>query len=242
MKNKSLWYPFLLLVLVAGPVFAQFDDVEQRLEKLLGEQADWVLASTPIDGLVQVTLGTQVFFVTEDGQFLIEGKLVNLDTRDDLSELAKRDIRVQLLEGFDRSTLISYGPEDAEFELLVFTDTDCGYCRRLHGMIEDYNELGIKVSYAAYPRAGIGSSTYSDLVSVWCSSQPEHAMDRAQAGQSIQPRQCDAPVGAHYELGRQLGLGGTPTVIMPSGEMILGIVQPADLRDRLDRAAARAGS
>lgn len=242
MKNKNLWCLCLMLLLTAGTAFAQFDEVEQRLAGLFGEEAGWVLASTPIEGLVQVTLGAEVFFLTEDGQFLVEGRLVNLDTRDDLSELARRDIRVQLLEDFDTSTLISYGPENADYELLIFTDTDCGYCRRLHGLIEDYNALGIKVSYAAYPRAGIGSSTYNDLVSVWCSDHPEAAMDRAQTGQSIQPRQCDAPVGAHYQLGQQLGLGGTPTLLTPFGDMILGIVQPADLRDRLDQAAARAGS
>ncbi|NBB92299.1 MAG: thioredoxin fold domain-containing protein [Gammaproteobacteria bacterium] len=242
MKNKSLWYSFLMLLLVSGPALATFDQVEQRLEKLFGADGGWVIASTPIDGLVQVTVGTDVFFLTEDGQYLVEGRLVNLDTRDDLSELARRDIRVQLLEEVDTSTLISYGPADADYELLVFTDTDCGYCRRLHGLIEDYNELGIRVSYAAFPRAGLGSTTYTDLVSVWCSGRPERAMDQAQSGQSIQPQQCDDPVSAHYKLGQQMGIGGTPTMITPSGEMILGIVQPAELRDRLDQAAAGVGS
>lgn len=109
-------------------------------------------------------------------------------------------------------------------------------------MIDGYNEVGTRVSYAAYPRAGLGSSTYNDLVSVWCSDHPQAAMDRAQGGQSIHSRKCDAPAAAHFSLGQQFGIGGTPTLITPSGEMILGIVQPTELRQRLDRAAERAGS
>lgn len=242
MKNNILFSVCLLWLVATSPALAEFDQVEERLKALVGEDADWALASTPIDGLVQVTLGAEVFFLTEDGQYFVQGRLVNLDTRDDLSELAKRGIRLQALETLDRSTLVSYGPADADYELLIFTDTDCGYCRRLHDLVDDYNAVGIRVSYAAFPRAGIGSSTYNDLVSVWCAEQPEIAMDQAHAGRSPEPRQCDNPVSEHFELGRRFAISGTPTMVTPFGEMIDGIVQPDVLRDRLDEAAERAGA
>lgn len=240
MRIKNVLFSFLALLLVSGSAIADFERVEERLKALLGDDAEWVLASTPIDGLVQVTLGSDVFFLTENGQYFVQGRLVNLDTQDELSELAKRGIRMKALETLDQSTLIAYGPDDADYELLIFTDTDCGYCRRLHDLVADYNELGIRVSYAAFPRAGIGSPTYDDLVSVWCAEQPDIAMNRAQAGQSLEPRQCDNPVRSHFELGHRFAISGTPAMVTPFGELIDGLVQPEDLLNRLDAAAERA--
>ncbi|MFU8832754.1 MAG: thioredoxin fold domain-containing protein [Wenzhouxiangella sp.] len=143
-----------------------------------------------------------------------------------------------MLEGFDASSLISYGSTDAAHEILVFTDTDCGFCRRLHQMIDDYLAAGIAIRYAAFPRAGIGSSTYDDLVSVWCADDATRAMDLAQLGRGIQARQCDAPVQSHYELGRKMGVTGTPFMVTANGEVITGIIQPRELRVHLDQVAA----
>lgn len=214
---------------------AEFEQVHDRLATLIGSDLEVAVASTRIDGIVQVTAGTDVFFMTEDGQFFIQGRLVDLETQDDLTELGKRDIRRSLLENFDTSTLITYGPTNPDHEILIFTDTDCGYCRRLHEMIDDYTEAGIAVRYAAFPRAGIGSSTYDDLVGVWCSEDVHHAMDRAQLGQSIPGTNCDSPVESHYELGRKMGVSGTPFMVAANGEFFSGIVPAQDLRQRLDQ-------
>ena len=176
--------------------------------------------------------------MTDDGQYFIQGRLVNLDTQDDLTELGKQGIRRHLLENFDSSSFITYGPTNPDHEILIFTDTDCGYCRRLHAVIDDYIEAGIAVRYAAFPRAGIGSSTYDDLVAVWCSDDVNSAMDMAQQGRSPQPSACDSPVEKHFELGQQMGVNGTPYIITASGEMFGGIVPAEELRRRLDQASA----
>jgi thiol:disulfide interchange protein DsbC len=217
---------------------ADFERVHERLATLVGSEAEAAVASTPIDGIVQVTIGSEVFFMTDDGHYFIQGRVVDLDTQDDLTELGKRGIRRQLLQELDVSTLITYGPTDPDHEVLIFTDTDCGYCRRLHGMIDDYIEAGIAVRYAAFPRAGIGSSSYDDLVAVWCAEDVNAAMDQAQLGQRVQRRDCNAPVERHFELGRQMGVAGTPYIITASGEMFGGIVSAQDLRQRLDQDLA----
>lgn len=221
-------------------LWAESDPVLERLETLVGTESAPVVSSTPIDGLVQVMLGSEVFFMTSDGQYFIKGQIVDLDTRNDLGELALRDYRQKLIEAVDIDTLISYGPAEADHDLIVFTDTDCGYCRQLHTLIDDYNALGIRVHYAAYPRAGIDSSTHADLVSVWCSDHPRRAMDRAQTGQSNPARQCDTPIQSHIELGRQLRITGTPTMVMSNGALVTGIPKPDEIRKRLDQAFAQA--
>ncbi|MEN1728922.1 MAG: DsbC family protein [Pseudomonadota bacterium] len=236
MKSRSLIIVLLASFLTFPALAQEFEQVEERLDALIGEEVDVTVASTRIDGIVQVTAGTDVFFMTEDGQFFIQGRLVDLNTQDELTELAKQGVRRQLLETLDRSTLITYGPTDPDHEVLVFTDTDCGYCRRLHDVIDSYIEAGIAVRYAAFPRAGIGSSTYDDLVSVWCADDANAAMNQAQRGQRLQPAHCDAPVEQHFELGRMMGVTGTPYIITATGEMFGGIVPAQDLRQRLDVA------
>ncbi|AKS41545.1 Disulfide bond isomerase, DsbC/G [Wenzhouxiangella marina] len=215
-----------------------FQRVQERLATLVGGDVEVSVASTRIDGIVQVTAGTEVFFMTDDGQYFIQGRLVDLNTQDDLTELGKQGVRRQLMRDLDTSTLITYGPTDPDHEVLVFTDTDCGYCRRLHGMIDEYIDAGIAVRYAAFPRAGIGSSTYDDLVSVWCAADVNAAMDQAQLGRSLPAQDCDSPVERHFELGRMMGVNGTPYIITANGEMFGGIVAAEDLRRHLDETGA----
>ena len=229
----------LALSLLSFSAFAEdYEHVQNRLAALIGSDVEVALASTRIDGIVQVTAGTEVFFMTEDGQFFIQGRLVDLNTQDDLTELGKQGVRRQLLEEFDFSTLITYGPTHPDHEVVIFTDTDCGFCRRLHAMVDEYIEVGIAVRYAAFPRAGIGSSTYADLVNVWCSEDVNAAMDQAQLGQNIEQHDCTSPVESHFELGRKLGVTGTPFIVTATGEIFGGIVSAQELRSHLDQSSA----
>jgi thiol:disulfide interchange protein DsbC len=236
MKTIAILTAGCMLLAASNPAVADFEQVRERLAGLGSDPDSLTIAATPIEGLVQVTMGSEIFFMTSNGQYFIQGRVVNLDTQDDLTELAQRGFRQQALANLDADSLLSYGPEDAAHEVLVFTDTDCGYCRRLHALMDGYANAGIRINYAAYPRAGIGSSTYDDLVSIWCADHPQNAMDLAQTGQALEPKQCEAPIESHYALGRQLGIGGTPTLVTGNGELIAGYVQPDDLRQRLDQA------
>ncbi|MEN1728206.1 MAG: thioredoxin fold domain-containing protein, partial [Pseudomonadota bacterium] len=130
--------------------------------------------------------------------------------------------------------------EEAKYEILVFTDPDCGYCRRLHEQIAEYTAAGISVNYMAFPRAGVGSGSYDKLVSVWCAEDPNAAMDVAKAGGTPTPVSCENPVEAQYRLGQSLGVTGTPSILTRDGGIIPGYVPPEQLISRLDALAAQA--
>ena len=159
-----------------------------------------------------------------------------------LTEAAKAGIRKELLTGVDSSRQITFSPEEPEYELMVFTDIDCGYCRKLHAQMEEYNEQGIAISYLAFPRAGIGSRSYEKAVSVWCAENPQEAMTQAKQGVDPDPMQCDNPIAEQYQLGQQLGVTGTPALLTADGSLIPGYVPPEQLRQRLDARAAEAPS
>jgi thiol:disulfide interchange protein DsbC len=120
--------------------------------------------------------------------------------------------------------MVVFGPEDAKYTVDVFTDIDCPYCVRLHNQMAEYNRLGIRIRYLAFPRAGISSSSYDKWVSVWCSDDRQTAMGDAKNGKRIPAKKCDSPVKQQFALGRAVGVRGTPSLILENGHMIPGYV------------------
>jgi thiol:disulfide interchange protein DsbC len=114
---------------------------------------------------------------------------------------------------------------------------DCGYCRQLHSEIAQYNKLGIRVRYAAFPRTGPGSPSWKKAEAVWCSKDRKDALTRAKLGQNVSAAQCATPVAAEYELGNQIGVNGTPSIFTEKGEMVGGYVPAAQLAQYLDGGA-----
>ena len=130
----------------------------------------------------------------------------------------------------DEWDTLDFMPDETAHELLVFTDVDCGYCRRLHQQMAEYHRLGIGVRYAAFPRSGPDTDTWSTMQSIWCAGDRAGAMTRAKTGGFVTQRQCDSmSVERHFELGRQIGLSGTPALVTPDGRLIPGYVPPARL-------------
>jgi thiol:disulfide interchange protein DsbC len=161
--------------------------------------------------------------------------MMDLETREDLTEAAKSGVRREILASVDPSKQITFSPEQPKYDLMVFTDIDCGYCRKLHAQMAEYNEQGIAIHYMSFPRAGIGSASYDKAVSVWCANDPQDAMTLAKQGTDPEPAQCENPIAEQYALGRELGVTGTPSLLTAEGQMIPGYVPPEQLRQRLDQ-------
>lgn len=228
-------------VLLVMPVLAAADDydhVRERLSALVSGEAEISIAESPLPGILQVRLGSDIVYMTDDGRYLLQGRVLDLETRQDITDQARSKIRQELVDEIEYDQLISYGAKDSEFDIIVFTDVDCGYCRRLHQQVEEYNDAGIRISYAAFPRAGIGSESFRKMTSVWCADDQQAAMDFAKGGGSPEPAECDAPVADQYQLGQSVGVTGTPALVTPGGDLIPGYVPPNDLRVRLEQLDA----
>lgn len=216
--------------------------IRERVEALVPEINSLAIAETPVPGVMEVQLNNEVIYMSEDGRYLMQGRMIDLETQTDLTDAAKTVLRREKVAELEDAEMVSFGPEEAEYELMVFTDTDCGYCRRLHEQIEDYTSEGIRINYLAFPRAGVGSETFDTMVSVWCADDRQSAMNTAKAGNQPPAAQCDNPVEAQYQLGRALGVTGTPSMITPNGDMIPGYVPPAQLKQRLANLESRAAA
>jgi len=218
----------------------EFNAVEEKLRSLVPNATAIAISETPIAGVLQVQINSDIIYVTEDGQYLLQGQIINLDTRTNITDQAKSGIRLSLLDGLKPEEQISYSPEKPSYDLLVFTDIDCGYCRKLHQQMAEYNEEGIAIHYMAFPRAGIGSNSFDKYVSVWCADDKNEALTLAKNGDDPEPLSCPNPVAEQYNLGREIGVTGTPAIVTTDGTLIPGYVPPAQLRQRLEAMQSQA--
>ncbi len=215
-----------------------FNAVEAKIRALVPNATTIAISETPIAGLLQVQINTDIVYVTADGQYLLQGQIMDIDTRTNITDQAKSGIRLSLLSDLKSDQQITFSPEKPKYDLLVFTDIDCGYCRKLHNEMAGYNELGIAIHYMAFPRAGIGSDSYDKFVSVWCSADQKEALTLAKNGTDPLPQKCPNPIADQYELGREVGVTGTPALLTSDGTLIPGYMPPAQLRERLDSLEA----
>lgn len=229
-----------LLLAVSFSVSAadDYSAVEERMRALAPTAHSIAVSETPIDGILQVQINGDIVYTSADGKYMIQGRMINLDTREDLTETTKSVVRKELLANVDESKQITFSPENPQYDLMVFTDIDCGYCRKLHQQVEEYNKQGIAIHYMWFPRAGVGSRSYEKAVAVWCAADQQTALTEAKLGGEPVPEQCENPVAEQYQLGIELGVTGTPALLTSSGQLIPGYVPPEKLRARLDQMAA----
>ncbi|MEN8207082.1 MAG: bifunctional protein-disulfide isomerase/oxidoreductase DsbC [Pseudomonadota bacterium] len=192
------------------------------------------IAPSPMEGVSEVLIGPRLMYVSNDGKYLLQGSLIDLKTRVDIGEERRNGIRLDALNDLGEDKMIIFPAKEQKHTITVFTDIDCGYCRKLHDEMGKYNAEGITVRYLMFPRAGINSPSYNKAVTVWCSKDQQDAMTRSKSGENLPNASCDNPVKEEYELGQLIGVRGTPAIITEDGAMLPGYVPAARLAKALE--------
>ncbi len=218
-------------------VFAAGERLVARLNELRPDIVINLVRPTPVAGIYALELGNgDIYYGSEDGRYLFSGDLYELGETEiiNLAENSRVEKRKTIMANLPSSEMVIFSPVgDAKAVISVFTDVDCTYCRKLHLEVPRLNELGVEVRYLAYPRAGIGSRSYEKIVSAWCSDDPNLAITQLKAGQSIPDVTCDNPVAAQYELGGQVGVTGTPAIVLEDGRLLPGYLPAEELVERI---------
>jgi thiol:disulfide interchange protein DsbC len=189
---------------------------------------------SPIEGLYEVLTNSGVYYVSKDAKFLLNGSIYDLNNdMKNLTEASFAKIKLAKLKTFE-SEMIIYPASNEKHIITVFTDTSCGYCKKLHSEIADYNRLGITVRYLAFPRGGVRSNTYHEMVSIWCADNRKTAMHNSNVGKGITPKTCKNTVKEQYKLGLFFGVNGTPALVLEDGTLQPGYVPAARLIDILE--------
>ncbi len=236
----QLFSAILLAFLFVSGVNAELSDsdksaVKDIAAKLPGIEAENIVPSS-IPGLYQVIAAPQVLYISRDAKLLFYGDIINRETGKNITTPIRDKARLTVINEMDESSMIVFTPKkETKHTITVFTDIDCGYCKKLHSEMSSYTDLGIKVRYLAYPRAGINSSSYNKAVNVWCAKDRNKAITTAKLNQNVTSEKCDDPVKKHMLLGEKLGVNGTPNLILDDGRMIPGYVPAPKLLELLNK-------
>jgi thiol:disulfide interchange protein DsbC len=230
-----------LLFTAALPLTVVADQVKitEALDQV-GLKVQQVSAS-PMSGVSQVVTDRGLFFMSDDGRYLIAGNVLDLQNWQQVrGQMVPTNLKDQLMAPLildklaeQKASMIEYKAPNEKYVVHVFTDPSCGYCRKLHSEMKDYLKAGITVRYLAFPRAGVTSETGLQMQHIWCAKNQRGAMDNAKDNKNVDKAMCQNPVAGHYELGQFFGVTGTPAVIMPDGQLVPGYMPVAAMLQQL---------
>lgn len=245
----------LLALLVTGmsahvALADDLDKVKEVLHKLMPKAEPDSVMESAIPGMYEVVLGSHVVYVSADGHYMVEGDLYDLKNRVNLTETKRQAGRVKAIDTINEDNMIVFKPQSGKVKHVItaFTDIDCGYCRKLHSQIADYNKLGIEVRYVSYPRAGKNSKSYEKAKYVWCAVDRKKAITFAKGGaklaqlkelKQVKGKDCASEIDQDMQVADDVGVSGTPTLVMADGKVLPGYVAPDRLLKYLDEEKSK---
>jgi len=211
-------------------------NIKETFSKVLPGSNPESIKQSVLPGVYEVVYGAQILYMSGDGKYVIQGDLIDLAKRENLTESTRKINRAKLVKNIKDGTTVIFEPKEVKHTITVFTDIDCGYCRKLHREMQDYLDAGIRVRYLAYPRSGVNTDSYYKAVTVWCSGDKNDAMTESKAGTKLPRKDCVNPVEEHMKMADQFGVTGTPTIVFENGEVVPGYVPAERLTKILDDA------
>lgn len=199
------------------------------------------ISKTPIAGLYEIRVGTDVFYSDEQGNHLIEGQMIETKTRANLTEQ-----RIAKLTAIDFAALplkdaIVWKQGTGARKLAVFADPNCGYCKKFETELTQVKD--VTVYTFLYPILGPDSQEKSR--NIWCAKDKTAAwrdwmLNGAAPARSM--GQCDtAALVRNMNMGRKHRVNGTPALVFEDGKRVPGALPPEEIEKRLVAAARKGG-
>jgi len=194
--------------------------------------------TTPLPGIFEVTMGRNIAYVGSDARFFLFGHLYDMREQRDLTAE-----RLEQISRIDPSSLplsdaITTVRGDGSRVLVVFSDPDCPFCRKLEQELSKLDNVTIHTFL--YPLEAIHPQSRAKAISVWC------APDRAAAWKALMldgkaPRHADCahPIDRNIALANTLGISGTPVLFDVKGRRLAGAAPARDIEDFLAKGASR---
>ena len=223
-----------LFGLVLSDVNADEAAIRQAMTKSMPSVKVDSVKPAVVKGLFEVVVGANIYYVSEDGKYLLQGRLVDVAARKDLTEEKLNVTRKLAIEKMGQANMIVFKPKITKYTVTIFTDIDCGYCRKLHSEIDQYLAQGITIQYLFFPRAGKGSDSYNKAVSVWCAEDRNAALTASKKDQKLPEKTCDNPIDKHMQLAAEFDVKGTPMIISENGNVYPGYLPAKQLVEALE--------
>jgi thiol:disulfide interchange protein DsbC len=227
--RRTLTAGFVLLIATLFTVSVSAQSDKDELAATLGAKLQLrinTIADSAVPGLLELYTDQGLFYASQNGEYFLQARVYNVENGIvDVTENSLKKMRLDGLKQFSDSA-IEFKAQNEKYVVNVFTDTTCGFCRKLHNEMDQMNALGITVRYLSFPRAGLNSQVYKDAVSIWCSADPQDAITKAKEGLQVPAASCANQVAEQYNFAKQIGVNGTPNIVLPDGSVVPGY-QPA---------------
>ena len=171
----------------------------------------------------EIIINNQIYYATNDGKYLILGNVIDLSTKESITENTKMNQRLSIIDSIDMKNLMIFKPDKTNHILTIFTDTSCPYCQKLHNEIPSLLENNIEIRYVLFSRNGNEVDAYEQLVAAWCSDNKVEALEDLFAGDILEEgAKCENPISKNFEYAGSLSVEGTPTIFLEDGRIIPG--------------------
>ena len=209
------------------------EDLINKISKILptGLPINFIEESSMPDFYVVNVANNQILYVSKDFKFVLAGEVIALNDGEitSLNDVYENKFIKNIISSIKPNESIDFISSNERFKLKIFTDVSCSYCRLLHSEIDQYLSNGITINYLAFPRDGLDSEVYKDMVSVWCSLDPKDSLNKLKKGGNIESKNCKNPVEEHFRKGSLIGITGTPTIILEDGTKFSGYIPANEL-------------
>jgi thiol:disulfide interchange protein DsbC len=215
-----------------------FSVIEEKLSQIIPAELEIdSIQRSEVENFYEIELSDNSFFyVEENAQYLFLGDIYKLGENEliNISQQKKFSSSQEMLKKINPESLISFTPELIKYKIYVFTDVDCGFCRKFHNQISAYLNEGIQINYLAFPRSGVESETYKKMTTAWCSDDRQKVLTGLKNDEVFDQIDCvDNPIKEHYQLAKSIDIQGTPTIISSTGLTIPGFIEAKEIVEYL---------
>ena len=221
-----------VILIMLGIVYA--DDttsaIKIHLKANLPELKIDQVNQTPVSGIYEVISGRRVFYVDSTGRYAFLGNLVDLDTKDSLTEKTVRAVTVVDWSKLPIQIALRRTNGPGNRKIAVFTDPECPFCKKLEqDVIPKLKD--VTIYYFLYPLK-IQDNGVIDSQKILCSENPELTFLTWMTMGKRLPIQIKCKnalklAKMQYVGTTVVGVEATPTIVLPNGQIVAGLV-PAD--------------
>jgi len=201
------------------PQFAQIDEVRK----------------TPVGGLYEVRVGNDLFYVDEQGDYLVQGEMIDVKGRRNLTQERVNKLNEVAFDKLPVQDAFKIVRGNGKRKLAVFEDPNCGYCKHFEKDLRNIDN--VTVYLFLYPVLGPDSHVKSR--NIWCSKDKAKTWTDWMVNE-VKPAEasCDtAALERNVAFGRKYNITGTPTLIFADGSRVPGAIPAAQVEQQLAAAA-----
>jgi thiol:disulfide interchange protein DsbC len=219
-------------LICSAPVKAQTEQqIKVDIQKKLGSAVKVKSVSpAPVSGLYEVLVGNEIFYTDTAGKYLFQGEIIELATGKNITEQRQNDLNRIKWSDLNQSNAFKTVRGNGSRQLAVFSDPNCGYCKRLEKSLQQLDNITIYT----YLIPILSPDSAQKSKQIWCSADPSKAYIEWMVN-GVSPNgksDCTTPLEKNLAFAKTYGITGTPTLFFTDGSRFPGAVQITDIEKK----------